>query len=149
MSGLDPIGRRQVRDLILQLKAAGKTVFFSTHILSDAEALCDRVAILNRGELVGVGPISQMVEQRTGYEAVLECSSPEVFQKLESLAAKPMVVSGGQCRLVISEQNVRALLALSQADGVRLLSLNPVRFSLEDYFVKILRGGDAAPAQNQ
>lgn len=148
MSGLDPVGRREVRDLILQLKAAGKTVFFSTHILSDAEALCDRVAILNRGELVGVGPISQMVEQQTGYEAVLECSSPEVLRKLESLAAKPMVVSGGQCRLEISEQNVRALLALSQADGVRLLSLNPVRFSLEDYFVKILRGGEAAPPQN-
>ncbi len=147
MSGLDPVGRREVRDLILQLKAAGKTVFFSTHILSDAEALCDRVAILNRGELVGVGPISEMVQQQTGYEAVLECASPEVLSKLNLLASKPMVASGGQCRLEISEQNVRALLALSQADGVRLLSLNPVRFSLEDYFVKILRGGEAAPSE--
>ena len=148
MSGLDPVGRREVRELILQLKAAGKTVFFSTHILSDAEALCDRVAILNRGELAGVGPISQMVRQETGYEAVLECSSPEALPKLEALAAKPMVASGGQCRLEIPERNLRALLALSQTDGVRLLSLNPVRFSLEDYFVKILRGDEAASAQN-
>ena len=61
MSGLDPLGRRAVRDLIVQLKAEGKTVFFSTHILSDAEALCDRVAILNRGKLVGVGRISELL----------------------------------------------------------------------------------------
>src|SRR5213075_428267 len=60
MSGLDPLGRRDVRDLILQLQQEGKTVFFSTHILSDAEALCDRVAIINKGELRGVGAVAEL-----------------------------------------------------------------------------------------
>src|SRR5437899_3668346 len=60
MSGLDPMGRREVRDLMEQLKHEGKTVFFSTHILSDAEALCDRVAIIHRGELRGIGAVAEL-----------------------------------------------------------------------------------------
>ena len=139
MSGLDPVGRREVRDLIVQLKAEGKTVFFSTHILSDAEALCDRVAILNRGEMVGVGRIAELLKPQSGYEAVLECSAPELLSKLELLAAKPILASGGQYRVEVLEQNLRPLLAQCQGDGVRLISLNPVRFSLEDYFVEMLR----------
>src|SRR6266705_2187271 len=63
MSGLDPMGRREVRDLIQELQQEGKTVFFSTHILSDAEALCNRVAILNRGELRGVGAVADLTAQ--------------------------------------------------------------------------------------
>ena len=60
MSGLDPMGRREVRDLMEQLKHEGKTVFFSTHILSDAEALCDRVAIIHKGELRGTGRVADL-----------------------------------------------------------------------------------------
>ena len=142
MSGLDPVGRREVRDLIVQLKAEGKTVFFSTHILSDAEALCDRVAILNRGEMVGVGRIAELLKPQSGYEAVLECSAPELLSKLELLAAKPILASGGQYRAEGAEQNLQPLLTQCQCDGLHLISLNPVRFSLEDYFVEILRQPD-------
>ena len=143
MSGLDPVGRHEVRELILQLKAAGKTVFFSTHILSDAEALCDRVAILNRGKLVGVGQLSELLQRQAAYEAVIECSSPEALSRLQALAAKPPLVSGGQCRIEIPEKNLREFLALCQSDGLSLISLNPVRLSLEDYFVEVLRGSDS------
>ena len=143
MSGLDPVGRHEVRELILQLKAAGKTVFFSTHILSDAEALCDRVAILNRGKLVGVGQLSELLQRQAVYEAVLECSSPEALSRLQPLAAKPPLVSGGQCRIEIPEKNLPQFLAACQSDGLRLISLNPVRLSLEDYFVEVLRGSDS------
>ena len=66
MSGLDPVGRREVRDLMGQLKREGKTVFFSTHILSDAEALCDRVAIINKGELRGIGSVSELTSRVQG-----------------------------------------------------------------------------------
>ena len=161
MSGLDPMGRREVRDLIFQLKAAGKTVFFSTHILSDAEALCDRVAILNRGRLVGVGQISELLKRRSGFgagseaefEAVLECSSPEMLPKLESLAAKPLAASGGQYRMEIREENIRKLLALFEGNGLRLISLNPVRFSLEDYFMEMFQspgaGSDTRPSTSE
>jgi ABC-2 type transport system ATP-binding protein len=145
MSGLDPVGRRDVRNLILRLKAEGKTVFFSTHILSDAEALCDRVAILNRGKLVGVGQIAGLLQRQSGYEAVLECASPgvsaELLPRLQTLCNRPVTVSGGHHRAEVSEEKLRELLALSTKDGVRLLSLNPLRFSLEDYFVELLQGG--------
>ena len=67
MSGLDPIGRREVRDLILELKAAGKTIFFSSHILSDVERVCDTVAILNRGRVLEVGGVEELVEDDAGF----------------------------------------------------------------------------------
>lgn len=144
MSGLDPVGRRDVRNLILQLKAEGKTVFFSTHILSDAEALCDRVAILHRGKLVGVGQIAELLKRQSGYEAILECSARELLPQLEALAAKPVLASGGHYRLEVSEERIRDLLALCGTNRLRLISLNPLRFSLEDYFVELLRGTETA-----
>jgi len=140
MSGLDPLGRRAVRDLIVQFKAEGKTVFFSTHILSDAEALCDRVAILNRGKLVGVGRISELRKRQSGYEAILECKSPDVLCQLASLAEKPLLASGGQYRIEIPPQKIRQLMALCQKDGLHLISLNPLQTSLEDYFAEISHG---------
>lgn len=143
MSGLDPVGRHEVRELILQLKAAGKTVFFSTHILSDAEALCDRIAILNRGQLVGVGQISELLRRQAGYDAVIACPSPEAIAPLEPLATKPPLYSGGHCRIQIPEPGLSRLLSLCQGDGLRLISLNPVRLSLEDYFVEVLREKDS------
>ena len=66
MSGLDPIGRREVRDLVQALNEEGKTIFFSTHILSDAETLCDRVAVLNKGELKGVGVVADLLREVSG-----------------------------------------------------------------------------------
>src|SRR5207302_4193613 len=66
MSGLDPMGRREVRDLIQQMRHEGKTVFFSTHILSDAEALCDRVGVIHQGELRGVGAVAELTSQTQG-----------------------------------------------------------------------------------
>jgi len=74
---------------------------------------------------------------------VLECSSPEALSRLQPLAAKPPLVSGGQCRIEIPEKNLPQFLALCQSDGLRLISLNPVRLSLEDYFVEVLRGSDS------
>src|SRR5690348_5620486 len=61
MSGLDPIGRKEIRDLILRLKETGKTIFFSSHILHDAELLCDRVSILVKGRLVAIGRITDLL----------------------------------------------------------------------------------------
>lgn len=144
MSGLDPMGRREVRNLITQLKAAGKTVFFSTHILSDAEALCDRVAILSRGKLVGVGQVSELLKQRAGFEVVLECSkvTPELRFALETIAINPVIVSGSQIRLEIAEQSVPKLLSLCDHELLRLVSLNPIHVSLEDYYAELLQNAD-------
>lgn len=153
MSGLDPIGRREVRDLIAQMKAEGKTVFFSTHILSDAEALCDRVAILNRGKLVGVGRIAELLKRQSGFEAVVECAaacSAETISALQALASKPSATSGGQYRMEIAEGNLRRLLSLCESDGLRLISINPIRASLEDYFEGLSqRPSDGRPREQE
>ena len=144
MSGLDPTGRREVRDLIVQLKKEGRTVFFSTHILSDAEALCDRVAVLYRGRLVGAGRISDLVIPSLGrephLEAIVECT-PDCARALLGavllLSTKPAILSGGQYRIDISERDLPKLLGHCQKEGLRLVSLNPVHPSLEEYFAEL------------
>jgi len=136
MSGLDPVGRREVRDLVLQLRAEKKTVFFSTHILPDAEALCDRVAILNAGQLQGCGELREILSLGVSTtELTLESPPEAVLEKLRPLVAT-MVRSGDRVRLeILEETNIERVLALSLSEKVKVISLNPVKMSLEDYFL--------------
>jgi ABC-2 type transport system ATP-binding protein len=136
MSGLDPLGRREVRDLILDLRKQGKTVFFSTHILSDAETLCSRVAILNRGRLQGCGDLRDILQLGvSSTEIVVEQPTPELLGELES-KCESVVATGDRVRLVVSKEAdaawVMERILRAQA---RLVSLNPVKLSLEDFFL--------------
>ncbi len=135
MSGLDPIGRREVRDLILQLKDEGKTIFFSTHILSDAEALCDRVAILHKGELRGVGSIAQLAPAGPARVEVLWQGGDAAA--VRALGADVHLV-GETVRAVIAEEKLDAVLDALRRQHARLLSVTPVRGTLEDYFLEKL-----------
>ncbi len=137
MSGLDPLGRREVRDLMLQLQQEGTTVFFSTHILSDAETLCDRVAIIHKGELRGVGAVQELTKSVQGKIEV-------VWQGTQAPAS--MKALGAECH--VTGETVRAVLAESQQDAaidalrrerLRLIAITPVRTSLESYFVEKLQ----------
>ncbi len=136
MSGLDPLGRREVRDLILQLKAGGKTVFFSTHILSDAEALCDRVAILNRGRMLGCGQLQDILGLGVSMtEIVLEDPPPEVLSELGRYRCS-LIRTGDRVRLQLpAEVNVAEVLETALRRRAKIISVNPVKMSLEDYFV--------------
>jgi ABC-2 type transport system ATP-binding protein len=137
MSGLDPMGRREVRSLIEQLKAEGKTVFFSTHILSDAEALCDRVAVINLGQLRGVGAVAELTSGVRGkVEIVWQGTS--VPAAIKSLGAETHV-AGDTTRAIISEQNQDAAIEAVRRETLRLISVTPVRVSLEDYFMAQLK----------
>src|SRR5450631_2292115 len=137
MSGLDPMGRREVRDLMEQLKKEGKTVFFSTHILSDAEALCDRVAILNLGELRGVGAIADLTASVQG-KVELVWHGTAVPASLKSLGAD-CHITGNVVRAILPEDKQDAAVDALRRERVRLISLTPVRTSLEDYFVAQLK----------
>jgi ABC-2 type transport system ATP-binding protein len=142
MSGLDPMGRLEVRDLIQSLKDEGKTVFFSTHILSDAETLCDRVAVLNEGALRAVGVVADLTREIGGKVEIV----------WEGVGAKAAVEGlGGDCRTTANL--VRAVLPEQQLDPAidairrvrgRLVSVTPVRATLEDYFLQKL-----APQENR
>lgn len=161
MSGLDPLGRREVRDLILSLKQQGKTILFSTHILSDAETLCDQVAILHRGRLQGSGKLSEKLQLGVSVtEIVAENPGAEALAEL-SKYGRAAVHTGDWVRLEIpAEADVNAVLAIAVRHGVKIHSLNPVKLSLEDFFLAqvsadndaktsqpekdVLRGGDGA-----
>src|SRR5712672_198132 len=137
MSGLDPMGRREVRDLMEELKHKGKTVFFSTHILSDAEALCDRVAIVHKGELRGVGAIEDLTSSVQGKVEVVWQGSM-VPASIKALGAE-IHVSGDRVRAIIDENQQDAVIDILRRERQRLIAVIPVRTSLETYFVEKLR----------
>lgn len=147
MSGLDPLGRREVRDLILELKGQGKTVFFSTHILSDAEMLCDRVAILNCGRLQGCGDLREILRLGvSATEVVLENPSAPALQELSAFS-RSGTWTGERVRLEVREESdVPRVLSAALRLGVRIVSLNPVKMSLEDYFVARIEEPPETPA---
>jgi len=140
MSGLDPIGRRQVRDLIAGLRRSGVTVFFSSHIIADIEVLCDRVAILQKGRLAHLGRLDELRsrEDSGGHleitvEGVTVLILEDALRKVES--AQVTATPGGARIDVPSEALVDQALEAARACGARLVSVQPVRQSLEDLFV--------------
>jgi ABC-2 type transport system ATP-binding protein len=137
MSGLDPIGRREVRDLLLSLREQGKTVFFSSHILSDVEALCDRAAILSRGKLHRCGTVQELTgSEDSAFEVVavgVHPSALERFSEIVSLQSATATPNG--VHLVLRDDGaVDDALALIRDCGGKLVSVNPRRVSLEDLF---------------
>jgi ABC-2 type transport system ATP-binding protein len=147
MSGLDPMGRREVRDLMEQLKHEGKTVFFSTHILSDAEALCDRVAIIHLGELRSVGAVADLTSSVEG-KIELVWHGNKVPAAMKALGAE-CHVTGDTIRAVLLEGNQDAALEALRREQLRIVSLIPVRTSLEEYFVRKLQPSKAAAGVTQ
>jgi ABC-2 type transport system ATP-binding protein len=142
MSGLDPMGRREVRDLMEELKHRGKTVFFSTHILSDAEALCDRVAIIHMGQLRGIGAVADLTGSVHG-QIEMVWQGGVIPASIKALGAT-CHISGETVRAVLPEEQQDNAIAALQREHLRLVSLTPVRTSLEDYFVQKLRRAETA-----
>ena len=142
MSGLDPMGRREVRDLMEQLKHEGKTVFFSTHILSDAEALCDRVAIIHQGELRGVGAVADLTSSVQGKVEVI-WQGTEVPPSMKALGAE-CHVTGDTVRAVLAESQQDVAIDALRRERMRLIAITPVRTSLEEYFVEKLQQAETS-----
>ena len=142
MSGLDPIGRKEVRDLIFRLKESGKTVMFSSHILHDAELLCDRVAMIMKGRLVACGQVSELIQQGATQEVemVIDRLSPEGLEHLRVLATK-VVLNGERVMVVLSNQHqVDESLEVIRVAHAKLVSLTPHKASLEDLFIREAKG---------
>ena len=147
MSGLDPIGRKEVRDLILRLKESGKTVLFSSHILHDAEVLCDRVAMILKGRLVACGRVTDLLDQGANHqvELIVDRLSPEGLDHLRPLTDK-VVMQGDRMLVVLkSQQQVAGALEIIRAAKASLVSLNPQKGSLEDLFIREVEGHRRPP----
>ena len=149
MSGLDPLGRREVRAMILGLRDRGCTVFFSSHVLSDAEALCHRVAILAKGRLVTSGLLTEMLAfQAHGWELVVTHVSDASVAALGSRVRRAVRIGEGRyaLELPLDPPPERLLAELAAAKARRLVSLNPLRETLEDFFVKQVSTAQARAA---
>jgi ABC-2 type transport system ATP-binding protein len=135
MSGLDPIGRHLIRTVIRGLKDAGKTVFFSTHILSDAETLCDRIALLRDGAVVAAGQLDEILTvDVAGLEVLVSGISGEQVQRLGPQVKARQV--GDRWHLEVPSASLAEIVQAIQQAGARVLSVQPIRQSLEEFFVR-------------
>jgi ABC-2 type transport system ATP-binding protein len=136
MSGLDPVGRREVRDIILDLKREGRTILFSTHILSDAEMLCDRVGVIVDGKLRGVGAPDQIVSMKPlALEVLFEL--PDSAGIPEALLAGA-TRAGNRVRIAVSEEELYAKLEALRSAQARILSVTQLKPTLEDFFLELM-----------
>ena len=139
MSGLDPLGRKEVRDIIVEEKSRGRTVFFSTHILPDVESWCDRVCILRGGEVVVEGAVGELVGAPVSSEIVLEGTTPALSTELASFGETRQRAG----RLVVEVRGdaaVRSVLEKAFSRGARIESVTPLREKLEDIFLQRVKG---------
>ena len=139
MSGLDPIGRKEIRDLILRLHAEGKTVFMNTHILSDVEMICHRVAIIVRGRIRYEGSIDEFLDAgERESDVVLAGLSPELAAELEDLGARLRGL-GDRTEVRVPEKRVAEVLSRALGAGAQVISVAPHRASLETIFLSAVK----------
>jgi ABC-2 type transport system ATP-binding protein len=140
MSGLDPLGRREVRDIILDLKREGRTVLFSTHVLSDAEMLCDRVGVIVGGKLRGTGAPVELVDIQThGMEILFELAGENRNLGLLGKATR----TGDRYRLQLPEAELYKALDELKAAGARILSVAQLKPTLEEFFMNLVEADRA------
>lgn len=137
MSGLDPVGRKEVRDLIVEEAQANKTVFFSSHILSDVELLCDAVCILRKGEVVVSGTTAELVDKGARRsEITIGEPPPELAAELEKTAERVQRIGKTFVIEVQGDEAIRSVLEKALASGARIESMVPKRETLESIFVR-------------
>ncbi len=140
MSGLDPLGRMEVRQIITSLKSKGVTVFFSSHILPDVEAICDRVAILNKGKLQEVGALEEILKVRIqGHEVIVAGWTDEALKVLREKSDEVRSMGDRLHLRVRDQQQMEGLLSFVAANKLELISVNPIRPSLEEHFQTVIQ----------
>jgi len=140
MSGLDPLGRRDVKDLIVSLRNDGKTVFFSTHIISDVEEICDSAAILVGGKVVRSGPVRSLLAE--------EEREVEITYKLPSGDSSASTVRPLQTKVVESQTAVRGAIEAIWADKGEVLGIRARRYGLEKVFLDAVANRPAPKSYN-
>jgi ABC-2 type transport system ATP-binding protein len=140
MGGLDPVGRKEFRDIIFNLRERGKTVFFSTHILSDVEMICDRVGIIIAGRLVNVGRLSEILSDEVeSFEIVVAGVTGKFRRAFERVGRQAIRSDDTVLVTVRDEDEVDKVLAIAREAGARIRSLVPRRKTLEDHFMQYVR----------
>jgi ABC-2 type transport system ATP-binding protein len=145
MSGLDPQGRKDIRDLILELKKQGKTIFFSTHILPDVEMICDRVGIIHQGRLVQLGRLDQILSAEVqSVDLQVKGLNPASQPALEALGASVLEQGGHWLIRVPGQAAADQVLELVRRQHGQLIALAPHRETLEEYFLRQIGNQEGA-----
>lgn len=140
-SALDPIGRREVREIIRHLKEGGTTVFLNSHLLSEVELTCDRVAIVNKGQVVRSGTLDELLSARLEVEIRLDALGSELLHELSTIGRLVRTVGPTVYLEVPAEESLPKIAEAVVRSGARLYALRPERVSLEDLFVQLVEGG--------
>lgn len=140
-SGLDPLGRKEVRDLILRLRDEGRTVLFSSHILSDAEMICDRVGILYKGKLINIGSMAELLSAKTLQYELVVSGVPDTAKESLKQGTVRFLDSGNQVLLAYeAEPLVQEAIRQTVELGGRIESMTPRKETLEEYFIRHVKG---------
>ncbi len=150
MSGLDPIGRKEIRDIILKLRADGRTVFMNTHILTDVEMICDRVAIIVKGHIRYEGPIADLLRgDDMDSDVVLTRLPSDLGIRLQERYGSRVKGMGERIEVRVPDKDVNSLLTASLGAGAEVVSVTRNRHSLEHAFLSAVREGTASYPNEQ
>lgn len=139
--GVDPIGRKEIRDLLLQLKKQGTTIFLNSHLLSEIEMICDTVAILNKGKVVRTGTIPELTAQKLAY--TIQLSSPLAGNTRTSLQQSQFSIEYFDSHLIVSlkdKSELNAIIDILRAGGIGIEGMSQQKTSLEEYFIQLVKG---------
>lgn len=141
-SALDPIGRKEVRDIMVELKSRGKTVFLNSHLLSEVEMVCDSAAIISKGNILKQGKMSELLEGNTVLDIQVEDINNEILNKLEMIDEN-VTFDGRNIKMHVKENNeIHNIASLIISGGGKLYGLTPHRNSLEELFIKLIERGE-------
>jgi ABC-2 type transport system ATP-binding protein len=138
--GVDPVGRKEIRDIIAHLRDEGRTVFLNSHLLSEVEMVCDRVAILNRGELVRIGTVRELTDAHSSYRIEVAEGQQERLRSI--LRASQIDTNGESLIRPASLEQLNALLDRVRSEGLLISAITPARQTLEELFFETITGGD-------
>jgi ABC-2 type transport system ATP-binding protein len=142
--GVDPVGRKEIRDLILRLRAEGMTVFLNSHLLSEVELICDRVAILNKGAIARIGTVKELTDIEQRYRITCANEHAELFSRTIAPFA-PKILEDAHAEVEATDpQQLNQLIDALRSEGILITAITPLRQSLEDLFIDVITEEDRA-----
>ena len=142
--GVDPIGRHQIRNILVELKKQGKTIFLNSHLLAEVESVCDRVAILDKGHLIKTGPVHNLISIKPSYQIETAELNNEIEEEIK-IAFPGAVVEGNMITVTLDDEfQINGLIDLLRQNYVDILAVIPRKVSLEDSFMQLIKGGHDA-----
>lgn len=138
--GVDPIGRKEIRDILADLKAQGKTIFLNSHLLSEVELVTDRIAILNKGTLLKIGSVTELTEKKEEYKISVDAVNliEEIASSGRSFHLKPQKINGGYSINVSGDEELNLFIDFLRSKNYLIKEIVPLKSSLEDLFINIV-----------